>query len=542
MTKNKIWLFIGAVNVFVLASSLFYGCASIQQPQGGPKDSLPPKVLRMVPTDQTVNFKAQTVVIDFDEYFKLQDQFKEFSISPEVNLPPILKERGRRLEIQFQDTLEANTTYTLNFGKSIADVNERNAIKNFTYVFSTGPQLDSLSISGKVTNALTGEPELDALAFILPLNRDTLLGKGKPTIYTRTDSSGNYQLKNLREGSYRVYALKEEGGDKIYQQNIDEIGFIADTINLKGNISNQNIKIFREHAKTFRLLERTLNTDGSIDFAFNQQLRKPEITVTEPANLNANKITRYNRINDSVRVWLSDLSFDSVKFDIKDDGKLLQNVKLTRGKKDTYTRNILPADNLEGTRLNPNKPLQLFFNLPIEKVDPAKVILLEDSVRRTNFTIKPDSSDILTYTVTYPWKANRSYEVIFEAGALTAIFNAQNKEFVKKFELNSSEDYGSRVLNVKIPDTGKTYILEIVNDKRIVLTSVLLKADTTVRLDNYRAGTYYARVVYDNNRNGKWDTGDVAAGIQPENIWYNPQELSIRANWEINDPLTIPKE
>ena len=134
------------------------------------------------------------------------------------------------MEVSIQDTLEKNTTYTLNFGKAIADVNESNVVKNFTYVFSTGPQLDSLSIKGKVINAITGLPELDALVFILPLKRDTIFGKSKPSIYTTTDSSGNYALNNLRKDTYKIYALKEKGGDKIYQQATDEIGFLKDSI------------------------------------------------------------------------------------------------------------------------------------------------------------------------------------------------------------------------------------------------------------------------------------------------------------------------
>ena len=246
----------------ILFGFLFvYGCASIQQPQGGPRDTTPPKILSMVPKDQTTNFTAKKVTIEFDEYFNIQNEFKEFSVSPEMEKPPILKKKGKKLEINFPDTLEKNTTYTLNFGKAIADVNESNAVKNLTYVFATGPQLDSLSIKGKVTNSLTGLPEIDALAFILPLTRDTLFGKGRPSIYTTTDSSGNYSLNNLRKDTYRVYVLKEKNGDKIYQQAIDEIGFIKDSIVLDSNITQLDMEIFQENATTFRVLDRKLNND-----------------------------------------------------------------------------------------------------------------------------------------------------------------------------------------------------------------------------------------------------------------------------------------
>ena len=106
--------------------------------------------------------------------------------------------------------MEANTTYTLNFGKSIVDLNENNELKNFSYVFSTGPTLDSLSISGNLTNSLTGEAEIESTVFIIPLSRDSLFGKKRPAIFTLTDSSGNFKLNNLRKDTYKIYALKEQ--------------------------------------------------------------------------------------------------------------------------------------------------------------------------------------------------------------------------------------------------------------------------------------------------------------------------------------------
>ena len=128
--------------VLIFMMMLLFGCASIQTPQGGPKDTKPPKVLNMTPKDLTRNFNAKKIVIEFDEFIKLNNEFKEFSISPDQERPPILKARKKILEIQLQDSLEKNTTYTLNFGKSVADINENNIIKNLSYVFSTGSQID----------------------------------------------------------------------------------------------------------------------------------------------------------------------------------------------------------------------------------------------------------------------------------------------------------------------------------------------------------------------------------------------------------------
>lgn len=526
----------------IFLSVVFYACASIQQPQGGPKDTEPPKILKIAPKNLSVNFVSPKIVIEFDEYFKIQNEFKEFSVSPEMEKPPILKTKGKRLEVSLQDTLEKNTTYTLNFGSAIADVNEANVVKNFTYVFSTGPQLDSLSIKGKVTNAVTGLPELDVLVFILPLKRDTIFGKGKPSIFTTTDSSGTYALNNLRKDTYKIYALKEKGGDKIYQQATDEIGFLKDSIVLDSVLNNINLNIFKEDATTFRVVDKRLNTDGSISMSFNQKLIKPEVTVTEPASLDATKLFKFSRNNDSLRVWLKDLSFDSTKIAIKEAGKTLQTVNFTRGKKETYTRVLTATDNLDNRTLNPNKPLKLSFNFPIESTDLTKISLLEDSVERSGFSLVKDSADLLSYYFRYPWKPKRTYDIKFNNGAFTAIFNTKNKEFTKTFQLANKDDYGTLIVKIVPPEPNKSYILDVLNESKNVVNTLVISRDTTVKFANYRAGKYWLRISYDTNKNGKWDTGSVQLGRQPEKIWNEPKELSIRANWERNETVTIPKE
>jgi len=521
---------------------LLFGCASIQTPQGGPKDTTPPKVLSMTPKNQTRNFNAKKIVIEFDEYFNLKDEFKEFSISPDQEKAPELKKRGKRLEINLQDSLEKNTTYTLNFGKSVADVNEGNVVKNLSYVFSTGPEIDSLSVSGKVINSLSDEPEKDVTVFILPIERDTLFGKKRPSIYTTTDSAGTYKLNNLRKGTYKVYALKENsgGGDKIYQQISDEVGFVKEPIVIDKNLENIDLQIFKELAPEFRVLERKLNNDGSILITFNQQLKSPKITVTEPAALDAGKKVFFNKTNDTTKIWLNDMSFDSVKVAINDQGKLLQTLNFTKGKKDTYTRDVTISDNLSGGKLNPYQQLTLTFPFPVTGADPTKIILLEDSVKRNNFEVIKDSVDFLKYYIKYPWKVKKTYDLKLGAGAFTAIFNAKNKEINKRFSLESADAYTTLVLNVTVPDTSKGYVVQFLNEKKDIIKSFPVGKNEKITFSKYPAGKYMIRVIYDDNKNGIWDTGNVKEGFQPEKVWYLKALMDLKPNWEREDPLVIP--
>src|ERR1700688_4554072 len=153
MLNNKAALSIKKISLIFVVFSIF-GCASIQKPQGGPRDRTPPKLLKATPPNMTRNFVEKEIKLDFDEYFNLKNPVQEISISPAQEKIPTYKVSKKSIVIDFKDSLQKNTTYVINFGKAIADLNEGNVLPNFTYVFSTGPHIDSLSVSGNVQNLL----------------------------------------------------------------------------------------------------------------------------------------------------------------------------------------------------------------------------------------------------------------------------------------------------------------------------------------------------------------------------------------------------
>ena len=106
-------------------------CAGIVPPTGGPKDEVPPKVIKQSPDSNTTNFKAHKITFYFDEYVVLNDIANQFIISPPLEEKPDINIRGKRIEILFNERLKPNTTYTLNFGNSIVDNNEANILSGF---------------------------------------------------------------------------------------------------------------------------------------------------------------------------------------------------------------------------------------------------------------------------------------------------------------------------------------------------------------------------------------------------------------------------
>lgn len=533
---------LGILVFFMLLFSLTWRCASIQQPMGGPKDSIPPKILSETPPNLTRNFSAEKIVIEFDEYVKLSNTQKEVSVSPDVEQPINPRVKRKTIEVAIPDSLEENTTYTINFGKAIGDFNEGNPILNYSYVFSTGPIIDSLSISGKVTDALTKVPEKEITVILIPTRQDSIFGKRKANIFTLTDTSGNFQLKNLREDTYRIYALKEENNDRVYNAPGEYIGFLNDSILLSKDTSGIHLEISKGTPKDFRLLDRKIESSGKVSFVFNKTLKNPDIVITYPPQLDETKQINYNATKDTASVWLADLTFDSLKVRILNDGKVLDSVTMRRGRNEKYDRDFIILDNLAGNKVTRVKHIQLTAGSPVQSIDKSKVILTEDSIPRTNFQLAKDTTSPRKYFLRYNWRPKRNYQLTLEEGAFLGFFGDKNKSVSKSFTMNDTENFGDIILNVTLPDTGHQYLVQLINEKMdFIHRSTPITKSGKIPFRQFPGGKYAIRVVYDKNNNGEWDPGDVYTKRQPERVWYLGKTFIIRANWEQEENITVPE-
>ena len=202
----------------ILATLLFASCANRGQgPQGGPRDSIPPVVLKETPLNGTLNFSGKEIVVQFDEYIQLDDVQKNVLISPPQQTPPEVKAVGKKLSVVFQEDLIDSTTYTLDFGAAICDYNEKVPLEGYVFSFSTGDVIDSLAISGRLYDAATLNPIPSVLIGIHRNLSDSALSTIPFTRITRTDSEGNFTIHNIHAGTYRLYALNDISRDYIYQ-------------------------------------------------------------------------------------------------------------------------------------------------------------------------------------------------------------------------------------------------------------------------------------------------------------------------------------
>lgn len=532
-------------NFFFLILILFvFGCASIQKPMGGPRDLTPPKVLKATPENMTRNFSAKKISLEFDEFFKLNNVYQEISISPAMEKLPEYNVNRKVLNIDFKDTLQKNTTYVINFGKAIQDVNESNTLTNFTYVFSTGPHIDSLSMSGSVTNSITQEKEKEVTVMIFPLNQDSLLfGKKKPTIYTSTDSSGNFSLNNLHDGEYRIYALKEQSPNKIFDNDKELIGFSNRTINLNKDTSNIKLALFQQIPEKFRLTEKKFTPNGVFSMIFNKRLDNPSIKIVYPPGFDNQKISEISKTNDTALVYMRNMDFDSLRVAIYDNNKPLDTVYQLKGKKENFARTLTFSYGISrDNKLKPNTDLRITANLPIESFEAGLIALNEDSVNITNFTIRKDSINTRNLFIKYRFRPGSKYQLLVNEAAVTDIYKDKNKRAGIQFVADKPENYSMLTLKVTVPEPNKQYLIELIDEQKNVVRTDAITKNTSVVYRNFLTQKYKVRVVYDANKNGRWDSGNVKRRAQPENIWLNEKEITLRPNWEAEEPIDIPKE
>jgi len=302
-------------NSILLSLSIFaFSCANIVTPTGGPKDITPPKVTKSNPSDKGTNFSARTISIDFDEFVKLKDAFKQVTVSPYMKELPELKLRGKSLIVHFNDSLKENTTYTISFGNAIVDITEGNPLSNYSYSFSTGNTFDSLTFEGTVVNAYTLKPESGVYVMLYSSLYDSVPYKITPHYLALTDASGKFKLQNLRDNSYKIFAIKDADGDMLFSQPTEDIAFtdtlvkpeISDTTKIDSLRKNTQHKLFlfRELPTVQKLLKSNANAFGKAVFVFRLPVSDLKIRSLK-YNLNpSDYITEYSQNRDTLTLWL----------------------------------------------------------------------------------------------------------------------------------------------------------------------------------------------------------------------------------------------
>ncbi|MEO8117475.1 MAG: Ig-like domain-containing protein [Bacteroidota bacterium] len=221
-------------------------CANIIPPTGGPKDTIAPVLVGALPADSSRNFITKKITLNFDEYVQLSSNFgDEIVVSPYPLLPPLFEARLKTVTIKLRDTLKPNTTYSIDFGNAIQDVNELNTIKNFDYVFSTGNYIANGTLSGKVIEAETGETDSTLIVILHSNLQDSAVKKLRPDYFAKLNGSGNFVFHHLPNEKFSVYVLPNDYSKK-YDDSTKMFAFLNEPVKIDSSRQSITLYAFRE--------------------------------------------------------------------------------------------------------------------------------------------------------------------------------------------------------------------------------------------------------------------------------------------------------
>ena len=524
---------LGFIFVFIIIL-VSYQCAQRGNPTGGPKDITAPELTRAEPPNMTTNFKGQKIRLYFNELVKLKDIQKQLIISPPLKNSPVLSPIGnanKYVEITIKDTLAPNTTYTLNFGQGIVDNNEENPKSFFTYVFSTGDYIDSLELKGVVKDAFNKKPDDFISVMLYKIDTsytDSTIYKRPPNYITNTlDSAIIFKLNNLKEGKYALFGVKDAANNNLFDQKTDKIAFVKDTINLPTD-SIYLLTLFKE-IPDYSVAVPTMEASNKISFGYYGEGSDISInTLTEIPDTVKTIITK-ERDKDTLNFWFTPYEMDSLIFTLTNEKLKVRDTFKVKSRKVAF--DSLKISMSQNGNIEFDKPINLLSNTPLIRFDSTKIKLMDKDSIEIGVNVKLDS---LRNLLNFDFKIDpdQNYRMELIPGAVTDFFETTNDSVAFSFKTKSLADYGNLTLNLNSNSIVYPIIVQLTNEKGELQREIYATEPQVYTFDNLNPGKYRARVIFDLNGNGKWDTGNLLKKIQPEKISYYPALIELRANWE----------
>jgi uncharacterized protein (DUF2141 family) len=510
--------------IFLAIISLLFSCAQMSTPTGGEKDVQPPKDSLYFPNNYSVNFSSKTIEVRFDEYIKLNSASTNAIISPVMPSMPKFKVKGKKLIIELPDSLQQNTTYSIQLPDVIQDITEGNKISNFKYVFSTGNELDSLSISGKAIDAFTLKPMEKILVMLYKEMSDSIIFKEKPFYLSKSNSSGVFSLTNLKEGNYKLVAVKDENSNYLFDVN-EEIAFVDSIIVLNKNKSNVNLYSFKEDHRKQQVKEAKYTSPAEISIIFNKPFEKMDVSMSGKTLIYKQA---ESRLKDSLKIVLKAIPPQDSIFLYLSDADFSDTIAVV--KPTPIDTNLMASKtSLIGNKQPIFKPFELLLSSPLKSIDEQKVLLTEDSVEvKINALIKGGFDNQLV--INYAWKEDASYQLYVLPEAVRSIYEITNDTLQYSFRIMPEEDFGK--VKITLFERKETTIIELIQQEKVVKRVFISPNQKEVEFTGLVPGKYDLKMIVDENNNGYWDTGNYLSKKQAEKTYFFKGGFSIKANWE----------
>lgn len=514
--------------LLILVALLLTRCANVVAPTGGEKDTTPPKVTEAHPANHSTGFDGHKIQITFDEYITLNNASQQVLISPPLATKPDIKLSGKTVSIKFKEELKPNTTYTIHFGEAIKDFHEGNVFKDYTYSFSTGDYLDTLSLKGKVLNADDKKPVAD-LFVTLYADTDSLLFqplKRTPDFITKTDKEGAFHFYGLPDKKFLVFALGDMNSNLFFDQPNEKVAFI-DTLVAPSDSLSFTLYAFTEIDTTQMLLESKLVEEGLLRFVFRRPADSISVTTSDNLTDGFKMVEVWSKQRDTLCWYFTPGVMDSLRVDIHSDIDTLLNKRVRfdlhyKGAKPRTERtaNVLKvSNNLKKNKLSPGEDLLLHFSEPVVEIHD---------------TLHYEQTDAYGMEYRLDMGINDTTNFAFKIAdsVFYSVRGRTNQAFDLRFGRATASDFGNIIIKV-CPPAGRQVIVQLLNNKGVVLDQQVVETTSVVSFSQLLPEKYKVQAIIDADRNGQWSTGNFHRCFQPESVVPYKDEFDVKAGWDI---------
>jgi hypothetical protein len=583
----------------LLVALTIYSCASIGRPDGGPIDEDPPRFLESSPKPGEVNVKKNKFTLTFDEYIKLEKASEKVVISPPQIQQPEIKASGKRVIVTLEDTLKANSTYTVDFADAIVDNNEGNPLGNFTYTFSTGTAIDSMEVAGTLLEASNLEPVKGMMIGLHSNLADSAFLKLPLDRVARTDSRGHFSIKGVAPGKYRIYGLLDSDQNYAYTQKSEALAFNDSLVVPYSEERMRHDTVWRDsltvdtvisrkytHYLPDNLILRSFKADAAQQYLVkSERLDEKKFSVYFAAKADSlpklrglnfddsRLVVEHNARLDTVNYWIADSTIykmDTLSLSLEylytdtldrlvprtDTLNLVTKVKSKKEdakdkkqkrRKGDDEEEAAPKTELLNVTLNAPAAMDVYgvatldFPEPVGSIDTAGIHLrmkVDSLLKEVTFNFEQDSLNSRRYKIYYDWDFGQEFELTVDSASLGGLYGLHNGPLKSNFKVKSEEEYCSIFFNVSGADS--LAFVELLTPQDNVVRTIKVR-DGHADFYFLAPGRYCARLINDRNGNGVWDTGYYTEEgiLQPEEVYYYNQLVEPKANWELNQDWDI---
>ncbi|MDX2173747.1 MAG: Ig-like domain-containing protein [Bacteroidota bacterium] len=529
---------------------VFTQCAQVVPLNGGKKDVTAPKLLQAIPVNKSLNFNTDIIILNFDEFVQVKDIVNQLIVSPKLKNEPEIVADGKKIKIKLKkEELLPNTTYRFYFGKSIADMHEGNILQNFDYVFSTGTFIDTLKLKGKVVEEVNAKPIQDMIISLYNSNevlRDSLCYTTIPNYVSRTNENGEFIFENLPYKEFKVIAFTDKNKNYLYDGEIEKIAFRDSNLVLK-NDTTIHLKAFQEEANKTFIKKISSPYYGYSAIVYNKRSKIETRTLSEEDSKNVyfplNSIER-----DTIEVFYKSITdtFQLISHNLIT--KKIDTLSIIPPKQNTSLKKLqLPKFNINGNKLPLNNSVELTF---LNLMDTAKI-----NSSKIKITCKEDSTinqNLIKHRWISPYKLQLQTKLKeglnYQLKIDSAVFYTENKIYndsiVLDFKTESRTDFGKLILKLLL-NKKQNYLVQLINEKEQIVRETYIElslAGSNARSIDFidvPPANYQVKIIFDDNENKKWDTGNYLLNHQPERVIIHSKVIKVVSDWEVEEEIII---